>query len=86
MQQKFCQSCGMPMGDTDQLYGTNPDGSKNQDYCSYCYDKGQFKTDCTIDEMIAICISPMLDVHPDMSKAQAEQMMKQFLPTLKRWQ
>ena len=26
--QKFCQSCGMPMGDTEDLYGTNADGSK----------------------------------------------------------
>ena len=28
MNQKFCQCCGMPMGDTDELYGTNADGSK----------------------------------------------------------
>ncbi len=30
MNQKFCQCCGMPMGDTDELYGTNGDGSKNE--------------------------------------------------------
>ncbi|WP_392563807.1 zinc ribbon domain-containing protein [Orbus wheelerorum] len=86
MQQKFCQSCGMPMGDTNQMYGTNKDGSKNQDYCSYCYDNGQFKYNCSMSEMITVCIAPMLEAHPEMSKAQAEQMMKQFLPTLKRWQ
>jgi hypothetical protein len=27
--QKFCQSCAMPM--TDELFGTNADGSKNED-------------------------------------------------------
>ena len=37
MSQKFCQCCGMPMGDTDELYGTNADGSKNEEYCKYCY-------------------------------------------------
>ena len=35
---KFCQSCGMPL--TDQLLGTNADGSKNEDYCIYCYKDG----------------------------------------------
>lgn len=86
MQQKFCQSCGMPMDGSDQMYGTNGDGSKNHDYCSYCYEHGQFKYDCTMSEMIKICIPPMLNAHPDMSEAQAKQMMEQFLPTLKRWQ
>ena len=36
MEEKFCQCCGMPMGETDELYGTNKDGSKSQDYCEYC--------------------------------------------------
>ena len=34
MNQKFCQCCGMPMGDTDELYGTNGDGNKNEEYRS----------------------------------------------------
>ena len=38
MNQKFCQCCGMPMGDTDELYGTNADGSKNEEYCKYCFE------------------------------------------------
>ena len=29
---KLCQSCGMPL--TDEILGTNADGSKNPDYCS----------------------------------------------------
>ena len=28
---RYCQSCGMPLGDTDDLLGTNADGTKNQD-------------------------------------------------------
>ena len=31
MEERFCQSCGMPMGDTDELYGTEADGSKSTD-------------------------------------------------------
>ena len=37
MEEKHCQCCCMPMGDTDDLYGTNEDGSKSKDYCKYCY-------------------------------------------------
>ncbi len=32
---KFCQSCGMPL--TEDVLGTNADGSKNEDFCMYCY-------------------------------------------------
>lgn len=38
MEQKFCQSCGMPL--TDDVLGTNADGTKNEDYCMYCYTGG----------------------------------------------
>ena len=37
MKENYCQCCGMPMGDTDELYGTNKDNSKNDDYCKYYY-------------------------------------------------
>ena len=37
---KFCQSCGMPL--TDDVLGTNADGSKNEEYCMYCYKDGKF--------------------------------------------
>lgn len=37
MQNKICQSCGMPIT-SDELLGTNEDGSINTDYCKYCYE------------------------------------------------
>ena len=49
---KFCQSCGMPL--TEDVLGTNTDGSKNEDYCMYCYKDGKFLQDCTMEEMIRI--------------------------------
>ena len=47
MEQKFCQSCGMPL--TNEILGTNADGSKNEDYCNYCYKDGKFTQDCTME-------------------------------------
>lgn len=51
MEQKFCQSCGMPLSDATVL-GTETNGSKNEEYCCYCYADGHFTVDCTMDEMI----------------------------------
>lgn len=31
-----CQSCGIPI-EKDEIIGTNADGSKNNDYCVYCF-------------------------------------------------
>jgi len=39
---KSCQSCGMPLNKDPQSGGTNADGSKNEKYCSYCYQNGAF--------------------------------------------
>lgn len=42
MENKICQSCGMPIVSSGQL-GTEKDGSTNNDYCKYCYENGEFK-------------------------------------------
>ena len=39
--ERVCQSCGMPMP-SDELLGTNADGSHNNDYCTYCFQQGKF--------------------------------------------
>lgn len=83
--QNFCQSCGMPMGDTDELYGTQADGSKSADYCSYCYEDGKFSADVTMDQMIDFCAKPMADAIPGMTTVQAKEQMLEFFPLLKRW-
>ena len=44
---RFCQSCGMPL--TEDVLGTNADGSKNKDYCMYCYRDGKFLQECTME-------------------------------------
>ena len=84
---KFCQSCGMPQN--DQVLGTNADGSKNEDYCMYCYKDGAFTSDCTMDEMIDFCAQFVDEVNNNMPKPMTQEeykgMMRQYFPTLKRW-
>lgn len=50
MEMKFCQSCGMPL--TNEVLGTNADGSPNEDYCIYCYKDGKFTQDMTMEHLI----------------------------------
>ena len=85
MQEKFCESCGMPMGETDAMYGTELDGNKSTDYCHFCYDKGAFTSpDTTLPEMIDLVAGMMVKdfgFAPDDAKAQCEA----GIPNLKRW-
>ena len=87
MEQKFCQSCGMPLN--AENLGTNADGSKNEDYCMYCYKDGKFTNDCTMDEMIEFCAQFVDDVNKNMpkpmTKEEYKQMMRKYFPMLKRW-
>lgn len=85
MEEKYCQSCAMPMSSADEMYGTNADGSKNEDYCKYCFDKGAFTTNCSMDEMIEVCVPHMASANSGMSGDEARKMMQEFFPTLKRW-
>ena len=85
MEMKLCQSCAMPMSE-DVHFGTEKDGSKSEDYCTYCYRDGDFiGGDATMEEVIETCIKPCMDegVYPDADTARAE--MMKFFPTLKRW-
>ena len=80
----FCQSCAMPM-DKPELCGTKADGSKSQDYCVYCYQKGQFtEPDISMEKMIDKCVGQMVD-KKIMSEKKARKLMVQYLPPLKRW-
>lgn len=85
MNQKFCQCCGLPMGDTDELYGTNADGSKNDEYCKYCFENGKFTFNGTMEEMIEVCVPNMAAANPNMSEEEARKIMLEWFPTLKRW-
>ena len=88
MNQKFCQSCGMPLNASED-FGTNADQSKNDEYCTYCFKNGEFTEDITMDEMIEHCVQYLDDFNKDteqkLTKEQAVSQMKEYFPTLKRW-
>ncbi len=81
---KFCQSCAMPL-ESPELYGTNADGSKNEDYCSYCYKDGAFTSESTMDEMIETCVPFVSKGEPWPDEDTARKAMQEFFPQLKRW-
>jgi len=75
----------MPMTE-EPMFGKNADGSKNEDYCCYCYPAGAFTNPSeTMAEMIEGCIPHMVEggVCPDAESARS--LLTEFLPTLKRW-
>ena len=78
----FCQSCGMPVSEKE-LMGTENDGSLTGEYCTYCYQKGAFVQDVTMEEMIEACVPYM--VASGMPEEEARTLMKTTLPTLSRW-
>lgn len=87
MEQKFCQSCGMPL--TDENKGTNADGSCNEDYCVYCYKEGAFTQDFTMSQMIDFCAQFTDQINSqtgwNRTPEQAKEQMRQAFPYLKRW-
>lgn len=86
MDMNYCQACGMPMAGNAELHGTNADGSKNSEYCKYCFVDGAVTFSGTMDEMIEIWIPHMLQSIPGMKETEARNMMRTVLPKLKYWQ
>jgi len=76
----------MPMGETEELYGTNADGSRNSEYCKYCYENGKLLFQGTMEEMVELCVPIMVKNDPGMTEEAARKMMTEILPTLKHWQ
>ena len=79
---KFCQSCAMPM--SDEHFGSEKDESKSEDYCSYCYQDGEFTTDISMEEMIDYS-APKAAEATGMSEEAARKMCEDMFPHLKRW-
>lgn len=84
---KFCQSCGMPL--TEEILGTNADGSKNEDYCIYCYKDGAFTGNFTMEEMAEYC-SMFVDEYnkntgKQLTACEYKQVLLEYYPALKRW-
>jgi len=80
----FCQSCAMPMGSAAD-FGSNADGSRNEDYCVHCYQAGVFTwPEAKLDHMIAFCAGVMAKSE-GISEEEARARLGEFMPKLKRW-
>lgn len=78
----ICQSCGTPI----KQFGTNADGSKNVDYCKYCYVNGEFTSTLTLEEMIERVIQMKKKLGA--SEAEFADIRSKYyksLSSLKRW-
>jgi len=87
MQEKFCESCGAPMGEFDEMYGpgTEADGSKSEDYCNQCYVGGAFTIpNITLTEMIE-SVADIMVKNFGFSQEDAMEQCNEGLPNLKRW-
>lgn len=72
----------MPLTD-ESLLGTEKDGSKNQEYCKFCYQQGAFTNPgITLDEMQNLVKEKMEEMHIDTS---VNEKIVDGLPYLKRW-
>jgi hypothetical protein len=82
-QEPICQSCAMPFRKTED-FGTNDDGSKSEEYCFHCFQKGKFLDErITLQEKIDKNVK--FGVQMGMSEEMARTMAGNILPKLKRW-
>jgi hypothetical protein len=74
----------MPMEKAED-FGPNADGSKNEDYCCYCYENGAFfYPEATMEQVIESCLPHVVpDVFADEATARAA--MSKHFSTLKCW-
>lgn len=85
--EKICNSCGMPL--SDEMAGTNAGGTKNDEYCLYCFKDGSFTHDCTMEEMIDFCsqfvgqYNEGAGVH--LSREEYKDELRSLFPKLNRW-
>lgn len=79
-----CQSCNMPLVYNFEK-GTNADGSLCEDYCTQCYQNGEFTCECTMEEMIESCIPFEIKAGVYNDENTAGEQMTHYFKTLKRW-
>ncbi|MBQ9638560.1 MAG: zinc ribbon domain-containing protein [Bacteroidales bacterium] len=81
-QQRFCQSCGMPL--SEEVVSDNPD------YCQYCFADGHFTQECSMEQMVDFCVQYVNEFNKDaglhLTAEEYRQELLRYFPTLKRWQ
>lgn len=79
----LCQSCGMPMSKDELGGGTEANGGKSAEFCSYCYRMGKFiHARITLEEMVARVEGRLTKMH------MPRFLIKRWtrgIPNVKRW-
>ena len=76
----ICQCCGMPLDDT--IISREKDGSRNENYCQWCYADGTYQYS-DMDDLIEVCVRHMTDEeHPE---AEVRAYLRDMLPKLDYW-
>jgi len=82
---RICQSCSMPLRE-EALCGTNADGSKNEEYCIYCFKEGKFtEPDLTQEQIIEKGVQYLVK-EQNIELSEAKRIMQEATRNLKRWQ
>lgn len=88
MPEHICQSCGMNMK-TAEEFDTNAEGTRNIEYCHYCYHNGAFTRNVTMDEMLETNLKYLdhwnTETGYNFTPDEARPILREFLSTLKRW-
>ena len=67
----------------EYTFGTNADGSPNEDYCRYCYMNGEFIDKVSMEEYIEMC--SQFGAQAGMTNEEMKEYCEKLFPTLKRW-
>ena len=81
-----CQSCGMPIDESADNFGTEADGSASNEYCSFCYQNGEFSDPHqTVDGMVASSVD-FMTANLGFTVSEASELSNNVIRRLKRWQ
>lgn len=84
----LCQSCGIRL-ETERDRGTERDGSRSEDYCAWCYQRGEFVQELTMEQQIEHNLRGLDGWNrangTNLTEQQARAGLREFLPGLKRW-
>lgn len=67
----------------DEMWGTNKDGTISDDYCKYCYTKGEFIDNASMEEYIEMWSK--YGHQAGMTNDEMKKHCQNLFPTLKRW-
>ena len=85
---QLCQSCGMVLRD-DGDKGTERDGSTCEEYCAFCYQRGAFVRELTMEELVESNLLFLEEWNREnglhLTREEARAGLLDFLPTLARW-